>query len=113
MPCNAMPVKYWEDPHGEGVVYQRDGTRIPCRLQGNEAFCTGYGYLPHWGQCKGADRLRKPRKREETPAEKKYRERVAKEKAEREEREAKAKAKAEEAERIREAAARQYSLFEY
>ncbi|NCB52513.1 MAG: hypothetical protein EOM54_11645 [Clostridia bacterium] len=113
MPVNATPVEYWADPNGESVVYQRDGTRTRCRLDGNLTFMTGYGYLPHWGQCKGADELRRPRKREETPAEKKFREQIAKEKAEREERARKAAAKAEMEAKVRAAEAAQISLFEY
>ncbi|NCB52205.1 MAG: hypothetical protein EOM54_10030 [Clostridia bacterium] len=113
MPCGAMPVEYWADPNGESVVYQRDGTRIPCRLDGNPSFLTGYGYLPHWGQCSGADKLRRPRKREETPAEKKFREKWAKERAETERKREKARKKAELNAKIRAAEAAQISLFEY
>lgn len=115
MPVNARPVWYWADPNGDSIVYQQDGSRIRCRLQGNESFVTGTGYLPHWGQCSGADRLRRktPPTRYESPAAKAIRERVAKEKAEREARMEKAQARAEETERIRKAEAAQCSLFDF
>jgi hypothetical protein len=114
MPVNAKPVWYWEYDDGESVVYQRDGRKTRCKLQGNEALRTGSGYVPHWGSCKGADKLRQrePPKRYESPATIALRERIAKEKAEREERVAKAQARAEEIERIRKAEAAQCSIFD-
>ncbi|MEG1758615.1 MAG: hypothetical protein RR235_09195, partial [Oscillospiraceae bacterium] len=49
MPVNPVPVKYWASRAGETAVYTRGGKRIRCNLSGNEAYCDGYAYVPHWG----------------------------------------------------------------
>lgn len=114
MPCDATPVRYWpaSGPDMGVVVYQRNGTYVRAMLDGHPAACAGSGYRPHWASCtKRRDKPAKPKPQPDSPARKAIRERIEKERAAKAAREAKNAAKRAAEQQLKEAEARQLSLF--
>lgn len=61
MPCNPEQVVYWEKKKGDGKVVTPNGEVLSCEFSGEQELATGIGYIPHWGNCPGAERFRKAR----------------------------------------------------
>ena len=114
IPVDPTPIKFWRSRGGKSFVYTRSGEQIRCYLSGNEAFCDGYAYTPHFGTCAGSRTYKTPQKRPDKPAEteamRKMREAREAERAKREAREARLAAQREETVRRLQAEREQYRL---
>lgn len=62
MPCNPVPVVYWEKPKAKGKVVTRNGMVLSCEFDGDIDKATGAGYIPHWATCPCADRFKRSKK---------------------------------------------------
>ena len=69
IPVDPVPVQFWRSRGGKSFVYTRGGEQIRCYLTGNNAFCDGYAFIPHFGGCAGAYISKTPPKRKDKPAE--------------------------------------------
>lgn len=58
MPCNFNPVRYWQRKGAKGKVVTPNGEVLSCDFEGDIDQATGYGYLPHWGTCKNANKFK-------------------------------------------------------
>ncbi len=120
MPCDAQPVPYWRTNESGVLIYQLDGSSIKAMLSGHESACTGYGYRPHWASCTERregmrEKARKNHLAEyaarRTEQDEQLHARLEKRRAEAARKEARAAEKCEKERRLREAEARQFSLF--
>lgn len=59
MPCDKRMLLYWADRNGPAQVMTAQGDLVRCFLDRAPEPATGRGWLPHWGHCPAADRLRK------------------------------------------------------
>lgn len=60
MPCNATLRPYKAEEGGTTTIITRDGKCIKGELvPDNDPQKTGLGYIPHWGDCPGANKMRK------------------------------------------------------
>ena len=59
MPCDATPVRYWEEPKAAGKVVTPNGDVVSCVFEGDPQTATGIGYISHFSSCPNAGKFRK------------------------------------------------------
>jgi hypothetical protein len=59
MPCNPIPVPYWEKPKAPGKVVTPNGQTLSCEFEGNLSDATGIGYISHFSTCPKAKCFKK------------------------------------------------------
>ncbi len=59
MPCNASPVYYTTVGGDDSRIVTMDGITISCEIITDTEKADGFGYIPHWGSCPGADKFKK------------------------------------------------------
>lgn len=59
MPCNPIPVTYWEKPKAQGKVVTPNGKVLSCEFKGDPQNATGIGYISHFSTCPKAVRFKK------------------------------------------------------
>lgn len=59
IPCDPIPVPYWQQAKAKGKIVTRNGEVISCDLYGDPETETGIGYVPHWATCPKAGEFRR------------------------------------------------------
>lgn len=59
IPCDPIPVPYWQQTKAKGKIVTRNGEVISCYLYGDPETVTGEGYVPHWATCPAAGQFRR------------------------------------------------------
>jgi hypothetical protein len=59
MPCDPIPVMYWEKAKAPGKVVTPNGEIKNCVFEGDLDKATGVGYISHFSTCPQADRFKK------------------------------------------------------
>lgn len=59
MPCNPVPIRYWEKPKAKGKVVTQRGKVISCEFEGDLDKATGLGYTSHFSTCPKAKSFRR------------------------------------------------------
>jgi hypothetical protein len=59
IPCDPIPVPYWQRSKAKGKIVTRNGEVISCELYGDPETATGIGYVPHWATCPKAGEFRR------------------------------------------------------
>lgn len=58
MPCDAVPVAYWEKSGASGKVVLTTGQVVSCEFSGPPGTATGYGHISHFSTCPNAEEFR-------------------------------------------------------
>lgn len=59
MPCNSVPVTYWEKAKAAGKVTTPNGETVSCEFEGDIDKATGIGYISHFSTCPQAKKFKK------------------------------------------------------
>ncbi|MGD9567543.1 MAG: hypothetical protein AB7V48_04375 [Sedimentibacter sp.] len=59
MPCNPVPVTYWEKAKAIGKIVTPNGETLSCEFEGDIDKATGFGYISHFSTCPQAKKFKK------------------------------------------------------